>query len=61
MWQEQILKLVLVHGLGEVGHVEIGIVLVREGLELRVEGLLERQSDRMMCLEWWRQYSPSQS
>ena len=34
MWQEQILKLVLVHRLGEVGHVEIGVALVREGLEL---------------------------
>jgi hypothetical protein len=40
MWQEQILKLVLVHRLWKIGHVEVGVVLVREGLELRVERLL---------------------
>ena len=40
MWLEQVLKFMLVHGLGKVGDVEVGVALVGEGLELRVERLL---------------------
>jgi hypothetical protein len=29
-----------IHILGDVGHVEVGVLLVRELLELRVEGFL---------------------
>lgn len=38
MWSEELCELVFVHGLGQVRDVEVGVVLVREGLELRVEG-----------------------
>ena len=38
---KQLFELVLVHRLRKVGHVEIGITFVLEGLELRVEGLLQ--------------------
>lgn len=34
----------LIHVLGNVGHVKIGIALVGELLELRVEGFLQRVS-----------------
>lgn len=37
-------QLMLVHGLREVGDVEIRIGVVSEGLELRVEGLLNKVS-----------------
>ena len=40
MWLEQVLKFMFVHGLGKVGHVEVGVALIGEGLELRVERLL---------------------
>lgn len=39
MWLEEVGELVLVHGLRKVGHVEVGVTFVGEGLELRVEGL----------------------
>lgn len=39
MWLEEIGQLVLVHGLRKVGHVEVGVSFVGEGLQLRVERL----------------------
>jgi hypothetical protein len=38
---KKVAKLVLVHALREVRHIEVGVELIGEGLELRVEGLLE--------------------
>jgi hypothetical protein len=38
---KEVAKLVLVHALREVRHIEVGVELIGEGLELRVEGLLE--------------------
>lgn len=40
VWREEIRKLMLIHALWKVGDVEIGVLLVCEGLELRVERLL---------------------
>jgi hypothetical protein len=37
---KEVSKRVLVHGLGQVGDVEVGVLFVRERLELRVEGFL---------------------
>lgn len=39
VWREELGQFVLVHRLGQVGHVEVGVGLVGERLELRVEGL----------------------
>ena len=39
MGLEEIGELMLVHGLRKIGHVEVCVALVGEGLELRVEGL----------------------
>ena len=40
VWLEQVLELVFVHRFREVGDVEVGVALVGESLELRVERLL---------------------
>ena len=37
---KEVSKRVLVHGFGQVGDVEVGVLFVRERLELRVEGFL---------------------
>jgi hypothetical protein len=37
---EELGELVLVHRLGQVGDVKVGVALIGEGLELRVERLL---------------------
>lgn len=37
---EEVAEIVLVHGLREVGNVEVGVLFVGECLELRVEGFL---------------------
>lgn len=39
VWSEKVGELVLVHRLGKVGHVEVGVTLIGKCLELRVEGL----------------------
>jgi hypothetical protein len=38
--REEVAEIVLVHGLREVGNIEVGVLFVGERLELRVEGLL---------------------
>jgi hypothetical protein len=38
--REEVAEIMLVHGLREVGNVEVGVLFVGECLELRVEGLL---------------------
>ena len=40
VWSEQLSEIMLVHRLGQVRHVEVGVVLIGEGLQLRVERLL---------------------
>jgi hypothetical protein len=40
VWSKEVAKLVLVHALREVRHIEVGVELIGKGLELRVEGLL---------------------
>jgi hypothetical protein len=40
VWSEKVAELVLIHACWQVGDVEIGVALVREGLELRVERFL---------------------
>jgi hypothetical protein len=38
--REEVAEIMLVHGLREVGNVEVGVLFVGERLELRVEGFL---------------------
>lgn len=42
MRSEDRCKLVLVQRLGQIGNVEVGVTLISEGLELGVEGFLQR-------------------
>lgn len=44
MRSEEVGELVLIHRLGQVGDVEVGVTFVGECLELRVEGLLMKVS-----------------
>lgn len=37
VWIEQVLELMLVHRLWEVGNVKVGVVLIGECLEFRIE------------------------
>ena len=40
VWGKEVAEVVLIHGLREVGNVEVGVLFIGECLELRVEGLL---------------------
>ena len=37
MWSKEVAELVLVHGLGQVRDVEIGVLLIGEGLQFGIE------------------------
>jgi hypothetical protein len=54
VWSKEVAKLMLVHALREVGHVEVGVELVGEGLELRVERFLNNMvSERVNDVVVW--------
>ena len=44
MRDEELAKIVFIHRLGEVRNVEVGVKLIGEGLQLRIERLLETLS-----------------
>lgn len=53
MRSEEVAQLMLIHALGKVGDVEVGVLLVRESLELRVEGLLQEcQCEQSATARW---------
>jgi hypothetical protein len=58
---KEVSKRMLVHGLRQVGDVEVGVLLVRERLQLRVEGLLDHGSVTCCLFEKQKCCSPLQS